>query len=1411
MPFESEIADWRALIRSRYESYLKTSFYFKSPALRKSFARALSNYDLMKDEYYPELAHQYEQGASAQAMAENFFGKNAADIFPALMNQNLYSHQEKALQKVFHERKNVVVATGTASGKTESFLYPILFELYRQHLSGELETPGVRALVLYPMNALANDQRDRLGDICKKLREADSRFSPTFGQYIGETPEDRNDCRRHGSERDNERCYGERVFRQEMRESPPHILLTNYSMLEYLLIRPQDSTLFDNGRGKNWQFIVLDEAHQYRGVKGMEMGMLIRRLKQRLRDGGRESGGFRCIATSATIASTEDAKNRHAVASFAKELFAEKFTDDDVVFGKRQEQGGAPRRFHLFMRALEGAFLVHHQGKDEVVLNRQAKGESKPLEIALCSECGEHYYVGRTSSGFLEEAVRDPSHPDFGVEFYLPVDSEETNWLCRQCGKIAPAKNQCGCGADIGVKKCETGINEHQDQLKKCESCGYQRGSIGDPVREIVHGSEAPNTVIATALHELLNRGERSRKVLAFADSRQEAAFFAWYAESSYNKIRNRNLIYRALASADCTDGLAVDSLKNRMLNLPAWSGLFSKSDDAEKRDRKTLAQIYREIISDEKRISLKGVGLAEWFVSIPENFDPPKEMFDAPWNFNGEEAKDMVVILLNNLCSSRAVFIAGGVVAPNWADVCDYPPKKVHRETPDGRGNGKVLGWCNPDRSITKHFLFRILDDGMSKDKKKDAAKNLMLAVWDAIREHDKGRGNDDDAILHRIQGGDGTFQINSKWLRIKPHKQGGIFECDTCAQLHFRNVRNICERNFCPGYLRKRNINELPDNHYRNLYKEIKLPASFCSKEHTAQLQSEKAREYQREFKNDAINLLSSSTTFEVGVDLGDLDVVFMRNVPPEPFNYTQRAGRAGRGDTPGLALTYCRRNPHDLYHYIKPQETILSGKIQPPTLHMRNKKIIQRHITAMALSAFFKKNSHRFENVEKLIGEIWKNSRGRADFREFCLSHNSSLNQSLADVVPEEMHKEIGLLDQSWVDKIAGEESRFADAENDVCGEYLCLREMESEFSQRGEYPKANRAQRRANTIAKESALVFLSRKAIIPKYGFPVDVVELDTRPEDGGTAVSLQRDLSQAIAEYAPGSKVVANKKEWESKGIKKVGEKEFEIRRYLCDDARNFRKIADNDPPEVGEKKYLWPQFGFVTSRFDKPKEPKGKARRLYATRPYFGGFHAEPLTQMIHDVKMTQTSPGSMVVLCGGKNGEGFHICKRCGAGFSKIEHPHKNPDGQDCKGGFYEPMSLGHEFVTDVMRLQFPKVTEEWPAYSLAFALLLGAAQILNVPENDINATITGGVDNHLAIVLYDNVPGGAGLVANLWQGEIFTAALQTAEKRMSGKCGCDESCYGCLRNYRNQFAHPYLRREDALQYLQAALKGG
>ena len=1414
MPNQNDIEQWKQTIRSRYENYLKTSFYFKDDKLRESFHQALAEYDLMKGPF-PEAAYGFQEGINARDLAKEIFLQDSDGLVPALRDARLYDHQERAIRAV-HSGRNIVVATGTASGKTESFLYPILFELYRQHLSNQLNEPGVRALILYPMNALANDQRRRLGEICRNLENANSSFKPTFGQYIGETPE------REIGYAEEDHLANELLSREEMRENPPHILLTNYSMLEYLLIRPSDSELFDDGRGKNWQFIVLDEAHQYRGTRGMEMGMLVRRLKQRLRAGGREDP-FRCIATSATISAGEGEEDKQAVARFAKALFGEEFFTDNVIFGRAtQATDENPRRFHLFMSALEGAFLTYNEGKDTIILNRKSRtegAESKavPLEIALCRECGQHYYVGREQNGTLQEAIRDPSHQGFGVDYYLPLDNDvetsSTLRLCRQCGKISSRNANCECNTDIPVQKCDS-HDEHPDQIKQCEVCGYQRGGIGDPVQEIVHGSDGPNSVIATALHGLLPEGRR--KVLSFTDSRQEAAFFAWYAEDSYSKVRDRNFVLRALRAEIVEDeGLSIADLQNRLKKHWEVAGLFNESDSSEAKNREMLKIIYREVLTNEKRISLGGVGLAKWFVKIPNSLQAPEEMLDEPWQLTEREAKELLAYLLDDLRTKRVIDFSHHDGAPNWDDVSPWPQLAVCQGNPKKGPNSHLRPWSGNRLAIIRHFLSRLLEmkQDLSTDDKLEASKKLMNVIWKALRERDRNNVDDADKILVRAKQ-NGAFWLNSRWLRIKSPTSEEIYECDTCASLSVYNIRSICPRNRCPGHLIHIDREKLEQNHYRVLYEDSNLPPTLSAEEHTAQVQSEEARSRQEQFKAGSINLLSSSTTFEIGVDLGDLEVVFLRNMPPEPFNYTQRVGRAGRREgMSGLALTYCRRNPHDLYHYAAPEERVMQGKINPPHLRLTNKRIILRHITAVALSAFFKKgdNVERFRNVEDLIND-WDNPCAVSDFEDFC-RNNNELHESLYLVVPSDMHEETGLNDGKWVEEIGGSESRFAYAEREICDDYCQMREMREKYHQEGDDWHAGQMGRRMKTIAEEKTLTFLSRKAIIPKYGFPVDVVELDTRPKSSTDAakVSLQRDLQQAIAEYAPGGKVVADKKEWTSHGVKKIVGKEFRVMCYKYDDARNFKQCSENNNSPM--RKYLWPEFGFVTSLLEQPKEPHGRSRRLYTTRPFFRGFEddtqLENTSKDLFDITITQALRGGLVVLCEGKNGNGFYICRSCGAHYIEPDASHKTPEGRNCNG-MLEHLSLGHDFVTDVVRLQFPRLTDQWEAYSLAYAVLLGAAEALDVPDTDLNVTIAGGdTADDAAIVLYDNVPGGAGLVAHLEDEKTFLEVLRNAKTRVEGDCGCDESCYGCLRGYRNQFAHPYLRRMAALKFLSAALK--
>ena len=685
-------------VEEKYQRYLKTTFYFRDPVLRASFKQALKDTDRLSRGPYLEATPVFKRGQTPRSLFQGLLGYAPHDSFlnAVQADRPLYQHQEEAIRRVC-EGRNVVVATGTGSGKTEAFLYPVLLHLYQEFQQGLLGS-GVRALILYPMNALANDQRERLGEICTALKESDSPFQFQFGQYTGDTPDSEGDSYRNARSRIDGRYAGELVLRTEMRQQPPHILLTNYSMLEYLLLRPQDSELFDDGRAKWWTFLILDEAHQYRGSKGIEMAMLLRRLKRRLREGD-QSGEFRCIATSATIAGgIEDRAN---VAKFAEALFDEEFREEDVILGETeplpaegtkslpsnayfilrkaieaptdetqaqlsklasdfevtleankempkkvgqflQEDNRAIRlrhritgtpmevqaiaadvfsdlpeqqqvvalselvelllkatdpvsdspllsaRYHLFLRSLEGAFVAYWPEK-KVYLDRQATThDGAAFEVALCRECGQHYFVGKLKDGKLREAMRDPGHPDFGADFFRPVevvdiesdDDDEGNAkqkqsfrLCVQCGEMWRAKpglNKGGCGhnASILVIMQETSSekeSEKGDQIPRCSACGYR---APDPVREVVHGTDGPHAVIATTLHQ--NLPADRKKVLAFADGRQEAAFFAWYLEKSYEDIRNRNLILRAARrlAPHTTEGLSLRELATGIRDL---------------------------------------------------------------------------------------------------------------------------------------------------------------------------------------------------------------------------------------------------------------------------------------------------------------------------------------------------------------------------------------------------------------------------------------------------------------------------------------------------------------------------------------------------------------------------------------------------------------------------------------------------------------------------------------------------------------------------------------------------------------------------------------------------------------------------------------------------------------------------
>ena len=222
-----------------------------------------------------------------------------------------YLHQSRAFQRLAVDNpKSTIIATGTGSGKTECFMYPTLDYCYKNR-----GIRGVKVLIIYPMNALATDQAKRIAKEIynnKKLRG-----NITVGMYVGGEDKDRSSMV----------MSKESVItdHETLLSSPPDILLTNYKMLDYLLVRPKDASLWKDNNFDTLKYIVVDELHTFDGAQGTDLACLLRRLKSRLET----PKDYICsIGTSATIGNGDSFDN---ILNYARDIFGEKFDDDAVI------------------------------------------------------------------------------------------------------------------------------------------------------------------------------------------------------------------------------------------------------------------------------------------------------------------------------------------------------------------------------------------------------------------------------------------------------------------------------------------------------------------------------------------------------------------------------------------------------------------------------------------------------------------------------------------------------------------------------------------------------------------------------------------------------------------------------------------------------------------------------------------------------------------------------------------------------------------------------------------------------------------------------------------------------------------------------------------------------------------------
>jgi DEAD/DEAH box helicase domain-containing protein len=291
-------------IQQAIKEYLCTTFPITTPLFHNALNQFLTEEGSVFKGPYLSLGLPFRRSNSS----EEYFPEIPLGFIPHL-------HQEQAFLRLGGDNPcSTIVATGTGSGKTECFLLPIL-DYCRQHS----DSNGIKAIIIYPMNALANDQAGRIARLIYGNPALKDRI--TAGLYIGQKGETVHRVMTADSVITD---------REKMRFSPPDILLTNYKMLDYMLIRPSDFPLWKHNEPVTLKYLVVDELHTFDGAQGTDLACLIRRIKARVCT---PEGHLCCIGTSATLGGDDSSDE---LIGYAQRVFGESFDSDSVITESRQ-------------------------------------------------------------------------------------------------------------------------------------------------------------------------------------------------------------------------------------------------------------------------------------------------------------------------------------------------------------------------------------------------------------------------------------------------------------------------------------------------------------------------------------------------------------------------------------------------------------------------------------------------------------------------------------------------------------------------------------------------------------------------------------------------------------------------------------------------------------------------------------------------------------------------------------------------------------------------------------------------------------------------------------------------------------------------------------------------------------------
>lgn len=1449
-------------LRERVRRYLLTSLPISGrfPLLRKEAELVLSGHDKLIKGPYVEALPDFPKGKSLQDHVKSgLLHEGFSRLRDVEFTRKLHQHQNQAIESIVGKHKNVVVATGTGSGKTECFLYPIIDQLLKDKVKGK---PGVRALLVYPLNALANDQlyHRLVPALVCRLKE----YGITVGRYTGQT--------NPGWGRDQfvetylQDAYFKSLFgdtipenwllaRTEMLETPPHVLVTNYAMLEHLLLLPKNAALF---QGCDLKFLVLDEIHSYSGAQATEVALLLRKLQSRYCKGVKVN----CIGTSASLSQSPESGKR--IQKFAGDLFGASFelpitakrqahyllsrkdnalalkpseweslhqiltdvragsaenesqrwneavkksglnclveTDKSLSAGLcellgsesnvqkasqllsvnkfmefrklatelfpgisvemagaglkglialaayARENGDAfpllPARYHFFATGIEEATILLEHPKvsadcfSELKFTRSFFDEEKKQDryrLLTCRKCGEIYFEGFESAAQGLLKGRRPSHGNWkrsvfwlkpkahsvSAEDEAQEDSELHKCFVKfQSGQIKdrllPEDD-----AKEWLETCRAELKQPDDKeereawMSTCPSCGSRdRFEIVTPFHP---GDQAMSEVVGEVLYSHLPANKpnahklpgNGKNLLVFSDNRQDAAFFAPSFQRRHEEIVLRWAIVQIL-KANPGVAVSLENLVGELVNRPeVRRGILDRDGEQPRADDLTTlirAKVLSEFCSPGgARNSLEDLGLVSvGYGSALQDINAEANVA----NLLGEhkaQAGALMAFILDGIRRNRGIKMPMGIGPDDefiWGSYAQddrvyslAPVEGIRfRLIPQERANHELY----PSR--LGEFFSRKL--GVSK------WQEFLSEFWQQLRDPDT-------ELMVPFQAGHPGCVLDSRRLQFTLANAESVFRCKECGFVHTRDIGNFCPQFGCDGKLQKVSLEDqkadLTRNHYKFLYWNLKELHSAVAREHTAALSSGLREQTEKEFKEGRVNVLSCSTTMEMGIDLGDLEGVLLRNVPPDIGNYQQRAGRAGRrAQAAPASVTYARNRRFDQIVY-GGAEQFLAKDPRTPFVHLNNRRLFRRHQYSILLAGFLKhvlsdegsiqigqlfglsrikgteenpepedSSRIRFSDEEKRCFlerlDQWIGSETAQPHFQLALELEDLVKPSLSPQQVNDLHCEATVLVSEFRGEIVDIASEFGQRHDFYTGQYDDLKLKAGDNLQLQH--KAQRFLKMAHKWAMQPLINFLSRFGVIPTYSFPVNNITLEiltSRKQSGGKPweqdLNLDRDARIGIVEYAPGAQVVARGRVWTSRGIG-FYPKHFMPERYyrVCPSCRNV---------EIGESPDLVPQTcpkcqesmpGFPRA-FIEPRsfvtsvhESQGKEPGITRVRPpvametqlVTSARDEDFLDSPLHGITwaMQDAKAGTMLIVNKGK-GDGF---KRCVCGYTEV-----------------------------------------------------------------------------------------------------------------------------------------------------------